>query len=158
MLGHCMPHANLAGRGQRHQLVADKEQILDANVQIEDAHVGFAAVVRDAPQPNLAAVRDGHHFAVRFLVGIGEVHFDGQPLDGRLDVGRREHQLPAGRVLQAIAGDKVRIRGRYPIVVGFDDLHAQRVTEAGLLVRIEHQADVVADDFVEISGRIARVP
>lgn len=39
VLGHRMPHADLPGRRQRHQLAADEEQIFNAHVQAKHADI-----------------------------------------------------------------------------------------------------------------------
>ena len=145
MLRHGVPDANFTGGGQRHQLISDEEQILNANVQIEDANIGLGAIVRDTPQTYLIAIRNGHHFAKRLFARIRKVHFDGQTFDGGFNVRRCEYQLPPGRVFQAIACDKVWISDRDPIVMSFDYLHPQWVKPSGLLLRIKHQTDIVAN-------------
>lgn len=153
-----MPNTNFARRRQRHQLIANEEQIFNANIQIEDAHIVLIAVVEHAPQTNLAAIRNGNHFALRLLTRSGEIGFDRQAFDGRFNVRRSEHQLPAGRIFQAIACNKVRIRGRYPIVMRFNDLNPKRIGPSVILMCTEYKTDIVANHFIQIDGRIPRMP
>lgn len=124
MLRHRVPNTNLTGRRQRHQLTPDEEQILDAHVQIERADVRLYPVLGDAPQSHLTAIGDGHHFALG-----ADSHFRvyGHSFDHRLDVRTGEDVLPAGRVFQSVAGYEVGVRYRYPVVMGFYDLHSQRI-------------------------------
>lgn len=161
MLGHRMPNANFPGRRQRHQLAANEKQILNANVQIENANVRFCAIVRYAPQPHLISIRNGNHFAERLFGGTGKIHLciDGQPFDNRIDVRRCEHQLPTGRILQSIAGDKMWIGHRNPILMGFDNLHAQRIrpNDALWLGAAEQQTDIVSYQFVQVDRWVSGV-
>lgn len=158
MLGHCVPDANFPRRRQRHQLIANEEQILNTNVQIENAHIAFGTIVGHTPQSNLTAIRDGNHFAQRLFARIGEINLNGEAFDGSLDVVRCEYELPARRIFQTITRDEMRICGWDPIMMGLDNLHTQRIRPAIIvLLRIEHQPHVVAYEFIEIGWGIAWV-
>lgn len=156
VLRHRMPNADLAGRRQRNQLAANEEQILHAHMQIKRAHLGLAAVLRDSPQPNLAAVRDCYHLAVRlFARRSGQIHLrvDCDPLDRSFDVRRHEDLLPAGIILQPIARHEVCVRYGDPVVVRLDDLHPHRIGPArARSTGAKEQAHLVPYVFVQVDG------
>lgn len=146
-----MPNADLPRRRQRDQLVADEEQKLDAHLEVEGSDdVGLAAVLADAPKLDFRSVADRDH-PQRRLVRRRQIHFrvDRDPFDDLIDERRGEDELPSRRVLHTVADEEVRIGDRQPVVVGFDDLHAQWIHPLLVLLQLpEHQPQVVLHELV----------
>lgn len=106
-----------------------------------------AAVLADAPQPNLAPVRNRDH--LRRLTSATRTHLGiyRNVLDASVDVRAREHLLPAARVLQSktnplrsrqpgkldvpVTNDEMGVGDGDPVVVRLDYLDAQRIGPRG---------------------------
>lgn len=127
-------------------------------MQIESAHIALCSIVGHAPKPNLIPKWNRNHFAQSLFARIGEIHFDGEPFNRSLNVGWSKDQLPTRWVLQTVAGNKMWIRNRYPIMMGFNYLYTQWIGPAAALLGIEHQTDLIANEFVEIGWWIAWMP
>lgn len=148
-----VPHADLARRRERDELVADEEQKLHPHLEIERPDdVGLRTVFSDTPQLDFRSIANRHHPQRRF-VRRGQVHLRvyRDPLDNLVNEGRGEDELPPGRVLHPVADEEVRVRNSQPVVVGLDDLDPQRVDPSLVLLDLtENQAQVVFDELVEI--------